>query len=63
MGNAALDGAAIVALDPGVLELAVGAAASARHVDLALDAGFARGAHGGHGVRAVLDRERRYPRR
>ena len=42
IGNAALDGAAVVALDPGVMLLAERAAHSARHVDLALDEGFAR---------------------
>jgi uncharacterized 2Fe-2S/4Fe-4S cluster protein (DUF4445 family) len=42
VGNAALEGAAIVALEPSVLGLARQAAHDARHVDLAADATFAR---------------------
>lgn len=42
VGNASLDGAAIIALDPGMFELAVSAAQAARHVDLAADEGFGR---------------------
>lgn len=41
VGNAALDGAAVVALDPDVLEGASEMAAGAEHVDLASDPGFA----------------------
>ena len=42
VGNASLEGAAIVALDPGVLVMAQNAAIAARHVELALDADFGK---------------------
>ncbi len=41
VGNAALEGAAVIALDPTLLALAVSLAADVRHVDLAGDPGFA----------------------
>jgi uncharacterized 2Fe-2S/4Fe-4S cluster protein (DUF4445 family) len=41
VGNAALQGAAVVALDPGLLGMALSMAAQARHLDLAGDPGFA----------------------
>jgi uncharacterized 2Fe-2S/4Fe-4S cluster protein (DUF4445 family) len=41
VGNAALEGAAVIALDPTLLDLAVSLAADVRHVDLAGDPGFA----------------------
>jgi uncharacterized 2Fe-2S/4Fe-4S cluster protein (DUF4445 family) len=40
VGNAALEGAAVIALDPALLDLAVRVACGARHVDLAGDPGF-----------------------
>ena len=40
VGNAALDGAAAIALNPSILRLAESAAKGATHVDLALDPGF-----------------------
>jgi hypothetical protein len=40
VGNAAVDGAAAVALNPGILSLAESAAKGATHVELALDPGF-----------------------
>lgn len=42
VGNASLEGAAVIALDPGIIELALTTASAAVHVDLALDPGFAR---------------------
>lgn len=41
VGNAALDGAALVALEPALAEAARGLAGRARHIDLAQDPGFA----------------------
>jgi uncharacterized 2Fe-2S/4Fe-4S cluster protein (DUF4445 family) len=41
VGNAALEGAAVIALDPTLLDLAVSLAADVRHIDLAGDPGFA----------------------
>ncbi len=41
VGNAALEGAAVIALDPTLLDLAVSLAVDVRHVDLAGDPGFA----------------------
>jgi uncharacterized 2Fe-2S/4Fe-4S cluster protein (DUF4445 family) len=40
VGNAALEGAAVIALDPTLLDLAVSLAADVRHVDLAGNPGF-----------------------
>ena len=42
MGNASLEGAVLVALDPAMLALAVETARAAVHVDLVLHTGFAR---------------------
>jgi uncharacterized 2Fe-2S/4Fe-4S cluster protein (DUF4445 family) len=41
VGNAALEGAAVIALDPALLDVATTVASGARHVDLAGDPGFA----------------------
>ncbi len=41
VGNAALEGATVIALDPSLIELTRDLAAHARHVDLAGDPGFA----------------------